>query len=85
MEKPIGKIIHFYDKISVGIIELADTLKVGDKIKIKGNTTDFEEMVDSIQIQHQNVEEAKKGDQVGVKVTEKVREGDEVFKVEGSE
>lgn len=82
MEKPIGKIIHYYDKIQVGIIELADSLKVGDKIKIQGNTTDLEQTVDSMQIQHKNVEEAKKGDQIGIKVTEKVREGDQVFRVE---
>ena len=81
-EKPIGKITHYYSKIGVGIIELSDTLKVGEKIKIKGHSTDFDQTVDSIQIDHKEVEEAKKGDVVGMKVNDKVREEDEVFKAE---
>lgn len=78
-EKAIGKITHFYTKIGVGIIELTGTLKVGDKIKIKGHSTDIEQDVDSIQVDHAEVEEAKKGDVIGLKVSDKVREGDEVF------
>ena len=65
----------------VGIIELEDELKVGDKIRIKGGTTDFEQDIDSIQIEHENVESAGKGKMVGFKVKEKVREGDEVYKL----
>lgn len=78
-EKAIGKITHFYTKIGVGIIELSSPLKVGDKIKIKGHSTDIEQDVDSIQVDHAEVEEAKKGDVIGLKVSDKVREGDEVF------
>lgn len=78
-EKEIGKITHFFSKIQVAIIELSASLKVGDKIKIKGHTTDFEETVDSIQIDHKPVEEAKKGDVVGIKVKEHVRETDVVY------
>lgn len=81
-EKLIGKIVHFFGNISVGIIELAASLKVGDKIHIKGSSTDFEQAVDSMQIEHQEVQEAKAGDSVGLKVANKVKEGDEVFKVE---
>ena len=77
--KTIGKITHYYSKIEVGIIELSDKLKVGDKIKIKGHSTDIDQAVDSIQINHEEVQEAKKGDVIGVKVTDHVREGDKVY------
>lgn len=81
-EKLIGKITHYYGKIGVGIIELTDgTLKVGEKIHIKGVHDDFEQAVESIQIEHKNVEQAKKGDVIGVKVTSKVHENDKVYKV----
>ncbi len=79
MEKSIGKITHFYSGLMVGIIELSGALKVGDTIKIKGANTDFEQTVDSIQVDHKDVQSAKKGDIVGIKVAEKVHEGNEVF------
>lgn len=78
-EKPIGKIEHYYSKLGVGIVKLSDTLKVSDKIKIQGHTTDIEQTVDSIQINHTDVQEAKKGDVVGIKVEDKVREDDQVY------
>jgi putative protease len=80
-EKLIGKISHYYKNINVGIIELGDELAVGDKIRIKGASTDFEQAVDSMQIEHEAVEKAGAGKGVGIKVSEKVREGDQVFKV----
>jgi len=80
-EELIGKITHYFDKIEVGIIEITKGgLAVGDEIHIKGATTDFEQTVDSIQIEHEQVKKAKKGDAIGLKVKEKVREGDEVYK-----
>ena len=81
-EKLIGKIIHFYTNIGVGIVELSDKLNVGDKIHVKGASTDFEQTIDSMQVEHENVETAKAGESIGVKLNEKVRENDEVFKVE---
>ena len=78
-EKPVGKISHYYDKIGVGIIELAGALKVGDTVQIKGKDTDFEQAVDSMQIEHEPVEKAKKGDVIGIKMNQKVKEGDEVY------
>lgn len=81
-EKPIGKITHYYSNIGVGIVELNDTLKVGDQIKIKGHSTDFDQSVDSIQIDHKEVEQADKGDVIGMKVSDKVREADEIYKAE---
>lgn len=80
--KIMGVVSHYYSKIGVGIIELKDALKVGDKIKIKGHSTDIEQDVSSIQINHQEVQDAKSGDVIGLKVSDKVREGDKVYKVE---
>ena len=78
-EKLIGKIVHYFDKINVAIVELSGVLKIGDRVHIKGNSTDFEQDISSIQIEHEDMKEAKKGDAIGVKVDEKVREGDEVY------
>jgi len=80
-EKLIGKISHFYGNLNVGIIELSGELKVGDKIRVKGASSDFEQFVDSMQIDHENVEVAMKGDAIGLKVADKVRVGDEVYKI----
>ena len=77
----IGEMEHYYSNFGVDIVKLKDTLKVGDKIKIKGHTTDIEETVESIQINHEDVKDAKKGDVIGVKVSDKVREDDCVYKV----
>lgn len=81
MEVEIGKITHYFSKIKVAVVELKDTLKVGDKIHIKGNTTDFVQEVESMQINHKDIKEANPGDDVGLKVKDKVRDGDKVFKV----
>ena len=80
-EKEIGKITHYYGHISVGIIQLSDTLKVGDTIHIKGHSADFNQGVDSMQIEYANVTEAQPGDAVGLKVAQKVHPQDQVFKV----
>jgi len=79
--KLIGKIIHFFDKIQVAVIELLGPLKVGDEIRIVGGETDFEQAVESMQIDHQEIDKAKKGDEVGLKVSEKVRDGYRVYKI----
>lgn len=78
--KPIGKITHFYDKISVAIIDLTDKLAVGETVRVKGHTTDFEQVIDSMEVDHASVEAAKKGDVIGVKVSEKVRDGDPIYR-----
>ena len=81
-EEQIGKISHYYGHIHVATIELTDgPLMVGDNIHIKGHTTDLSEDVDSIQIEHEQVRSAKKGDSIGVKVVDHVREHDVVYKV----
>lgn len=80
-KKEIGRVSHYFGKPQVAAIVLTDTLKVGDRIAIQGHTTDFEVVVESIQIEHDSVPEAKAGDNVGIKVPEKVREHDVVYKV----
>ncbi|MBI2582961.1 translation elongation factor-like protein [Candidatus Azambacteria bacterium] len=80
-EQLIGKVTHYYSKLGVAIVELSGTLSAGDRVHVKGHLSDFEQPVDSMQVEHQNVENAKKGDVIGLKVSEKVREGDEVYKV----
>ena len=81
MEKEIGKVTHYFGHVSVGIIELKDALAVGDNIHIKGHTTDISQGISSMQIEHLDVKQAKAGDVVGVKVPEKVHDGDKVYKV----
>ena len=80
--KPVGKVTHFYDKLGVAIVELAAGLEVGDKIKFEGHGSDFEQTVSSMQVDHEEVKQAKKGDIVGLQATGKVREGAIVLKVE---
>ncbi len=80
-KKLVGKVTHYFTKIGVAIIELEGTMKVGDEISIEGATTNVVQKVDSMQIEHKNVKEAKKGESIGMKVADRVREGDLVFKV----
>jgi len=80
-EIEIGKITHYYGHISVAIIQLSDLMKVGDNIHIKGHTSDFTQEVSSMQIEHNDVTEAKAEDLVGIKVAQKVHPSDKVFKV----
>ena len=80
--RKVGKITHYFSKIGVAVVELTDTLKEGDKIRIKGSTTDFEQTVESMQIEHEQITEATAGQSIGMSVKDVVREGDEVFVVE---
>jgi len=80
-EEVIGTVTDFFAHPVVAGIELTATLKVGDKIHIKGYTTDMELVVDSMEINNVGVNQAKAGDSIGVKVSERVRRGDTVYKV----
>ena len=81
-EQEIGYVSNFMGKISVAIIEMTKgTLKTGDVINIKGNTTDITETVSSMQIEHEIVDKVKKNDSLGLKVNKKVRKRDKVYKV----
>ena len=79
--KLIGRVTHYFGNIEVAVIELSDTLKVGDNIRIVGGETDFNQAVESMEVEHQKVETAKKGESVGLKVEQKVREGYKVYKI----
>ncbi|MCX8171121.1 MAG: translation elongation factor-like protein [Candidatus Bathyarchaeota archaeon] len=79
--KEVGKVTHYFTKIGVAVISLTDTLSVGDRILIKGMTTNFEQSVESMQIEHKNVNVAYRGQSVGLKVNQRVREGDKVYKI----
>ena len=80
-EKLVGRVSHYYGRIGVAVIEVLNTIKVGDTIRIKGGIRDVEQLVDSMEIEHQKVEVAKKGQSIGLQVIEKVREGDQVYKI----
>jgi translation elongation factor EF-1alpha len=78
-EKEIGKVSSYFEHVSVAAIKLSDKMKIGDKIHIKGHTTDFEEEITSMQIEKKEVTKAGKGDHIGIKVPEKVRPNDTIF------
>jgi putative protease len=80
--KKVGNVDKYYSKISVALVTLSGDLAVGDKIQIKGATTDFEQVVKSMQIEHESISSATKGQMIGLKVESKVRLNDEVFVVE---
>jgi putative protease len=81
-EKEIGQVSTFFSHVEVAAIKLTGKLTVGDRVHIKGHTTDFEQLVDGMQIDREEVKEAKNGDEIGIKVIERVRPNDKVFLVE---
>jgi len=81
-EKEVGKVISFFAKIGVAAIEITqEDLEAGDTIHIKGHTTDFQQTVESMQVEKESVTIAKIGDQIGIKVKDRVRSNDTVYKV----
>ena len=82
-KKLVGKVSHYYAKIGVAVVDLTDSLTVGDQISIEGTTTNIQQTVDSMQVEHKAVKTATKGNSVGMKVSDKVRGGDNVYKVVG--
>jgi translation elongation factor EF-1alpha len=80
--KFIGKVTHYFGNIGVAVVELTNKLKAGETIRIIGGETDFTQNVDSMEVEHEKVKEGKKGDSIGLKVDQKVREGYKVYKVE---
>lgn len=77
----IGEVIHFYNKIQVGVLKLSEPVKLGDKLHFLGAHTDFLQEVRSMQIEHQPIEEAPAGSEVALKVDQRVRRGDSVFRI----
>lgn len=79
--KVVGKILHYYTKIGVAVLELVGELSVGDRISIEGASTSIQQTIDSMQIEHASVKTAKAGDSIGLKVADRVRPGDLVYKI----
>ncbi|HSR14029.1 MAG TPA: translation elongation factor-like protein [Thermodesulfobacteriota bacterium] len=81
-EEKVGEVMKFFSKASVAAIKVTDgELKVGDRIKFKGHTTDFEDQIQSMQVENKGVEKAGPGEMIGIKVKDRVREKDLVYKV----
>lgn len=80
-EKQIGVVSNYFDHVKVAAVKLSDGLKVGEVVKIVGGETNFDQPVESIQINHKQVSSAKKGDEIGIKVRERVRKDYKVFKI----
>ena len=81
-QKPVGTVTHYFGNLGVAIVKFNKLISVGAKLKFKGATTDFEEVVKSMQFDHKEIDKAKKGQEVGIKVKDKVREGDVIFEAE---
>ncbi len=80
-EEEIGRVVDYFAKIGVAGIDLTGKLSAGDTIHIKGHTTDLEQVVESMQVEHDQVEEAGAGDKIGIKVKDRCRGGDHVYRV----
>ncbi|MEK7114541.1 MAG: hypothetical protein AAB832_00540 [Patescibacteria group bacterium] len=80
-KKPIGEVVHYYDHIGVAVVKFNRGIKVGETVNFKGAHTDFSQTIGSIQYEHESIKSAKKGQDVGIKVDEKVKEGDKVYEV----
>lgn len=81
-EKPIGAVTHYYGNIGVAIVKFKKSVKAGTRVCFSGATSDFDQVIDSMQYEHKPLQTAKKGQEVGIKVKEKVREGDEIYEIE---
>ena len=79
--KLIGKISHYFSNIGVAVIDLSDKLEAGDEIRIVGGKVDFNQKIESMEVDHKKVQKAKKGESLGIKVDQKVREGYKVYKL----
>lgn len=80
-EKEIGKVAKYFTHVEAAVVELSGELRVGDKIAIRGHTTNLEQEVKSMQVEHETIEVAEKGDSIGIKVKERVRPHDTVYKI----
>ena len=78
----VGRVSHYFSRISVAVVELKAPLAVSDRILVKGSTTDLEQVVESMQIEHKDVQRAEAGQSIGLKIKERVRENDTVYKIQ---
>lgn len=81
----IGTVTHYYDRINVAVISLQGTIKMGDTVHIFGRITDFQQEVQSVQIEHEPIHQAQQGQEVALKVIRRVRPQDKVYLIEGEE
>jgi len=82
MDKELGKVIHYFDKAMVAVVRLTDSLKTGETVKFIHGESEFTQQVDSMEVEHEKIKSAKKGDEVAIKVDQKTHEGAKVYKVE---
>lgn len=82
-EKEIGVVTHYFGKVGVGMIRLTDSIKVGDTIRVKGHSGELTQQVSSMQMDYKNIEEANAGQEVAIKMDQKVHENDKVYKIVG--
>jgi len=80
-KKLVGKVTHYFSKIGVAVVELSDDVKVGDRIKVEGVTTSFEQVIESMEIENEKVELATVGQSIGLKMKDRVRLHDNVYKI----
>jgi putative protease len=78
-DKPVGKVIHYYNKIKVAVVKFKVPVKAGSKVSFRGATTNFLMTIDSMQYEHAHIKIAKKGQSLGLKVSKRVREGDQIY------
>lgn len=83
--KLIGEVNHFYNRIGVAVIDLLDTVKLGDQVHFLGRSTDYRQVVQSMQIEHEAISEAGKGQEIAMKVERRVRNHDKVYKLSEEE
>jgi putative protease len=81
-EKEIGRVTNYFSKIGVAVIKLTAPLKLGDEVRIRGGTRDFQQTVESMQVEHQPIEEAAPGQEIALKLDQKARVNDKAYKVE---
>ena len=80
-KKLVGKVTHYFSKIGVAVVELSDDVKVGDRIKVEGATTSFEQVIESMEIENEKVKLATVGQSIGLKMKDRVRLHDNVYKI----
>jgi putative protease len=80
-ERRVGKVAHYYSGLGVAVVEMEGELRVGDEVAIRGYTTDFTQRIESMEMEHERIEVAKRGDSIGLKVKGRVREGDLVYSI----
>jgi putative protease len=80
-EEPVGTITHYFSKPQVGVVKVTAEIKIGDTLHFHGHTTDFQQVVGSMEVEHKSIESAAPGAEIAIKLENRVREGDQVFKV----